>query len=290
MKRGVIFSDESGIDRRNRFGAICTISGPREVLIKLHSELNKALESYERSDFGFSKVKGQKNLNLAKELVDICLNYIHSRKIWVHILVWDKNDSRHRVQGRDDNANLSRMYYHILKQVHVDWEYIDDWSFYPDQFSAIEWSDDVINFIRSTKFYNDPNLFESEEPLVSFPEYLKVEEKDSKSMSIIQLSDLFAGIVRVSRDKSQEFEAFSEIIPNQLELFAVDPLSISNNLKPKLELLKYFREESSKMRLGVNFSVNKYFATFNKRNNIFIWHYSPKGDYDKAPVKQFTKK
>lgn len=284
MKSGVIFSDESGIDRRNRFGAICTISGPREVLLKLHSELNKVLDSYKRSDFGFSKVKGRKNLNLAKELVDIGLKYIHSKKIWIHILIWDKNDDRHRVQGRDDNANLARMYYHIIKQVHIDWRNIDDWSFYPDQFSAIDWSDDVIKFIRNTKFCEDPNLFESE-PLVRFPEYLKVEEKDSKVMSIIQLSDLFAGIVRASRDKNQEFEAFLEIISNQLELFKNDSVSISNNLEPKLELLKYFREESSKLRLGVNFSVNKYFATFNKKNNIFIWHYSSQGDYDKAPVK-----
>lgn len=285
MERGVIFSDESGQDNTNIFGAICTISGRRKNLIKLHSELNKVLDSYERSDFGFSKVKGRKNLNLAKELVDIGLKYIHSKKIWMHILVWDKKDSRHNVQGRDDNDNLSRMYYHILRQVHTDWKNIDDWSFHPDEFSAIDWNDVVIKFIRNTKFYNDPNLFESEEPLVSFPEYLKVEEKDSKLMSIIQLSDLFAGIVRVSRDKSQEFETFSETIPNQLKLFTFEPLPISNNLKPKLKLLKYFRKESSRIKLGVNFSKNKYFTTFNKNNNIFIWHYNPQGVYDKAPIK-----
>src|SRR5690554_859121 len=118
---GVIFSDESGQDNTNRFGAICTVSGRRENLLELHLDINQILEKYDSSEFKFKKVKGQKYLVIAKELVDIGLSYIYSKKIRVHILVWDKNDSRHNVQGRDDNANLARMYYHIIKQVHVDW-------------------------------------------------------------------------------------------------------------------------------------------------------------------------
>lgn len=286
MKNGVIFSDESGQDANHRYGVICTISGLRKNLLDLHFELQELLKKTKSSEFKFKKVKGVDSLSLAKDMVDVGIKYINLRKIWLHIIVWDKKDSRHKVIGRNDDANLCRMYYHLIKNLHRDWKQIDNWSFYPDEYSAINWENDLVQYLRKTSFYQTKDLFEEIRDK-KFPNYLKVEEKKSEMMNIIQLSDLFAGVVRTSRDNSEKFQLYLEETSQQLNLFPPEKeIKISKNLRPKLELLKYFKNKTSENKLGVNFSENKYFKTFNKGNNINIWHYLPQSELDKAPVKK----
>ncbi len=282
---GVIFSDESGQDGNNIYGSISIISGPREDLIYLHEELKKVLQRNKTTEIKFHGVTGYRKLKIAKNFIEIGLNFICQRKIWCHVLVWDKTDMRHDVPGRDDLANLCRMYYHNLKQVHKDWKGIENWSFYPDEFSAIEWREDIVEYITKTAFPNEPSLFEQDKKLKSFPNYNKVKGSDSKVMSIIQLADLFAGIVRTSRVNNKEFESFIKEIDGQLSFFEVEKTTIPKNLEYKLELMKFFRNEASLRCLGVNFNKNKYFQTFSKKNNIYIWHYTPQNKYDKAPTK-----
>lgn len=286
MTNGVIFSDESGHDGANNIGAICAISGRRETLLKLHNELKKVLEKYKRSEIKFHDVTGVDKLVLGKEFINIGLNYIALRKIRVHITVWDKTDSRHQIPGRDDIANLCIMYYHTIKQIHKDWNGIENWLFYPDHQSEIEWEEDLVKYLKNTPKYKTPNLFDINNNLVDFPNYLRTEGKDSKEMMVIQLADLFAGIVRTSRDKSKEYESFTYKIPEQYSLFFSESPKISRNLKPKLQLMKYFKDSADKKSLGVNFTMNKYFTVFNKKQNLFILHYEPQGNYDKAPVKK----
>lgn len=284
MEDGVIFSDESGHDNNNRFGAICTVSGNRKNLIELHKTLEKIIVSFNKNEIKFKEVKGAIKLNIAKQFVVEGLNNIQSKKIKTHILVWDKQDNRHTVINRCDNENLKRMYYHILKQVKIDWRYINNWSFYPDELTSINWKDDIVKYIENTKLHNDSDLFKSVSNF-RFPNYQKATEKDSVLMFNIQLADLFAGIVRNSREKKIEYETFLKNQKNQIPLFEQELSSISANLKPKLELMQYFKDECSKRKLGVSFSKNNYFETHNKRENIFIWHYSPISEYDKAPTK-----
>lgn len=53
--------------------------------------------------------------------------------------------------------------------------------------------------------------------------------------------------------------------------------------------MKFFHETCSQFKLGVNFSKDKCFKTFNSKTGISIWLYEPQGDYDKAPTKnEFT--
>ena len=53
MNDGVIFSDESGQDNENRYGAICTISGYRKNLIVLHKNLEAIISNYAKSEIKF---------------------------------------------------------------------------------------------------------------------------------------------------------------------------------------------------------------------------------------------
>lgn len=284
MEDGIIFSDESGHDNDNRYGAICTVSGYKKNLIELHKTLGKIITSFDTNEIKFKEVKGAVKLDIAKQFVVEGLNHIKSKNIKAHILVWDKHDKRHTIQNRCDNENLKRMYYHILKQVKIDWKYINNWSFYPDELTSINWKDDVVKYIENTKLNNESDLFKSVSNF-RFPNYQKALEKDSELMFNIQLADLFAGIVRNSREKKIEYREFLKSKQNQIPLFEEQLYSISSNLKPKLELMHYFKNECSKRKLGVSFSKKSYFETFNKKENIFIWHYSPQSELDKAPTK-----
>ena len=285
MSEGVIFSDESGWDNENRYGAICTISGSRINLLELHKELELLIKSYNRNEIGFKKVKGGSSLNLAKDFINLGIKYIIHKKIKAHILVWDKQDKRHNIQNRCDIENLKRMYYKILKEVQNDWNYINNWSFYPDELTSVDWENDIVKYIKNTKYFNDSELFNTVSNF-EFPTYKKTEERSSKVMYNIQLADLFAGIIRASRDKSKEFSQLLKSKSNNLYLFEEEKLILSKNLIPKLDLLHYFKTRCSENSLGINFSKNNYFDTFNKRNNIIIWHYYPKSELDVAPVRK----
>lgn len=284
MEDGVIFSDESGHDNDNRYGAICTVSGYRKNLIGLHNTLEKIIVSFNKNEIKFKGVKGAVKLDIAKQFMVEGLKQIHLKNIRVHIIIWDKQDKRHTVQNRCDNENLKRMYYHILKQVKIDWKYINNWSFYPDELTSINWKDDVVKYIENTKLHNESDLFKSVSNF-RFPNYQKAIEKNSALMFNIQLADLFAGIVRNSREKNIEYDTFLKIQKNKISLFEDELPSISSNLKPKLELMYYFKNECSKRRLGVSYSKNNYFETYSKKENIFIWHYLPISEFDKAPTK-----
>lgn len=285
MNEGVIFSDESGWDNDNRYGAICTISGTRLNLLELHKELELLIKSNNRNEIGFKKVKGSASLKLAKEFIDIGINYINNKKIKAHILVWDKQDKRHSIQNRCDVENLKRMYYKILKEVQNDWKYINNWSFYPDELTLVDWEDDIIKYIKSTKLFNNSELFSTVYKF-NFPNYKNTKEKSSRAMYNIQLADLFAGIIRTSRNKSKELSHHLNSKSKNLNLFEDGVLNLSKNLIPKLDLLHHFKNKCSANSLGVNFSKNNYFDTFNKKNNIIIWHYYPKSEFDKAPTRK----
>ena len=284
MEDGIIFSDESGHDSDNRYGAICTVSGHRKNLIELHKTLEKIIVSFNKNEIKFKEVKGGLKLNIAKQFIVEGLNQIHLKNIRVHIIVWDKHDKRHTVQNRCDNENLKRMYYKILKEVKIDWKYLNNWSFYPDELTSINWKDDIIKYIENTKLYNESDLFKSVSNF-RFPNYQNAIEKNSELMFNIQLADLFAGIVRNSREKNIEYGVFIKSNQNQISIFEDVTINISPNLKPKLELMQHFKDECSKRNLGVSFSKNNYFDTHSKRTNISIWHYSPQSELDKAPTK-----
>jgi len=77
MEDGVIFSDESGHDNDNRYGAICTVSGHRKNLIELHKTLEKIIVSFNKNEIKFKEVKGAVKLDIAKQFMVEGLNQIH---------------------------------------------------------------------------------------------------------------------------------------------------------------------------------------------------------------------
>ena len=101
-----IFSDESGQDGNNRYGSLATISGSSENTKALNLELGNILQNYNKKEIKFKKVKNQSSKTIASQFLDKSIEYIKRGKIKVHVLVWDKQDSRHAVQNRCDIEKL----------------------------------------------------------------------------------------------------------------------------------------------------------------------------------------
>lgn len=288
--RYLIFSDESGWDNDNQFGSLALVSGTYQNTKDLNFELKSVLEANNKKEIRFKNLKNNHAVKIAEEFLNISFKYLLSSKIKIYVLVWDKKDSRHNVPGRCDIQNLKRMYYKIMIVIKRHWMVNAKWEFYPDEFSGIDWDNDIIHYLKNTTMQKKnphPKLSEAFEE-VNFPDYTNVKELESNKYAIIQLADLYAGLIRTSRSDSKKFMPWYQYktITEHPTLFDIGeaPL-ISNSQLPKFELMYRFKKKTESLKMGVSLNENKYFSKRDKKFNLFIWHYEPQGTYDKAPTK-----
>jgi len=285
--RYLIFSDESGTNGTEQYQAIGTISGSRQEMIGLHKELGYLLQQYDCSEVKFTKIKGDSNyIKIAKYFVNLGLKKCFERTIRISVMVWDMYDSRHSVQGRDDIENLKRMYFKALKVTISHWDSQFEWEFYPDEHTAIKWSE-IAFYLRRKNFSKtdkDILLLSNEFRELNFARVHPPKQASSSKFYIIQLADLFTGIVRASHQHGQELMDWGNAKCNLL-FDAYQRPNVSKNLSSKLEIMSHFKDQAKKYNLGVNLSEDKYFKTFNRSKNIFLWKYEPQHKNDKAPVK-----
>lgn len=285
----LIFSDESGWEKDNRYGSLAKISGTYENTKELNNQLKDILKFHKRTEIKFKGIKGHDSKIIAYDFYKTSFDFLIKSKIKIHVLVWDKHDERHNVKGRSDIENLKRMYYHNLKVLKNHWRVDTNWSFYPDEFTAIDWKNDVVKYLTNmtlvSKDHHQYDFFnEIKEIRIK---YNNVKELKSDMYPIVQLADLFAGIIRTSRLQSNDFMSWflTKENENQFSLFdKPKQIIISKNLQPKFELMYDFKKLADRYKLGMSLNTDKYFKTYNCKKNIFIWHYSPQGEYDKAPT------
>jgi hypothetical protein len=272
-----------------RFQAIGTVSGSLKEMKTLHKQLGDLLKEYDMSDVKFSKIKGDSTYTqISKEFTSLGLKKCHEGTIRVNVMVWDTQDSRHSVKGRDDIENFKRMYYHILKVTIKQWNNQFRWEFYPDEHTAINWQEIAFYLSRTNLSKVEggvPFLFEKFREF-NFAKIHPPKESTSSKFYIIQLADLFAGIVRTSHLCGRDLIEWRQVNCPGNSLFPANQDSgISKNQNAKFKVMSHFKDIADSYRLGVNLSEDKYFQTFNHHKNIFLWKYEPQHENDKAPVK-----
>jgi hypothetical protein len=285
----LIFSDESGTAGNERYHAIGTVSGSLQDMRTLHKQLGDMLEKHKKSDVKFKKLNGDSTYTkISKEFISLGLEKCHEGIIRINVMVWDTQDRRHSIQGRDDTENFKRMYYHALKVTMKQWNNQLKWEFYPDEHTAINWQE-IADYLSRTNLSRDNKV---EQTLfgdlinLDFAKIYPPTDSSSPKYHNIQLADLFAGIVRTSHLYGQDLiewrlvNGSGELLPT----VANQDHGLSKGQKAKFEIMSHFKDRAGHHRLGVNLSKNKYFQTFNK--NILLWKYEPQNHLDKAPVKQ----
>jgi hypothetical protein len=271
------------------------VSGPRDHLVLLRRELINVLNDKRLKEIKFEEVRGHRpKIEAASSFYNLAIDYGAKRKIRIDVLTWDLQDSRHTVVRRDDIANLHRMYYKVLTNLSLRWR-INEWKLIPDENSAIDWRE-IRDFLNKTRF-NRPKpellrLFESSEEYKFFI-FHSVVPRCSHKEPLIQLADLFAGIASFSRDKGSSFIRWldSEESKHQLVLFDREedvPEDLSKGDLVRFHLMKAFRENCIRNKLGVSISTKCYLHTFKPENPINFWNYEPQHEMDKAPIKSLT--
>ncbi len=184
------------------------------------------------------------------------------------------------------------MYYKILKETKSDWIGVENWEFFPDELTSVNWGEKIVPFIERTNL--DKKRNNDEETLFGvlknfrFPAVRKCSELESCEYPILQLADLFAGLTRLSFEKSEKFCCWYDNETNGSSLFN-EPISLSKSETAKFQVMHHFKKLCDHYSMGLNLSDDKHFKVFNKRCGLWIWFYEPQGDYDKAPTKNSAK-
>ena len=113
---------------------------------------------------------------------------------------------------------------------------------------------------------------------------------ESHEEPLVQLSDLFAGMVRYSHEEGETCCGWIEANPSpeqqMIPGLSEEPelkLVCSRTQECRYLLIGNFYKTCRKHKLGISIRTKKYLWTPNPMNPINFWHYTPQGDYDKSP-------
>lgn len=287
------FSDESG-SGNDRYWSVAFVTGFPAELGELRNKLREICTKNQIGYLEWKEITGDsKRTDAGREYVRATIDAILRKSVHIDVLIWDRQDERHAIKGRDDIANLERMYYKLFVNAGRRWR-TSSWRFFPDQQSSIDWSS-ICSYLEMTRVDRPKpgfaSLFADSRKRFNIVE---LTEQDSKQEPLIQLADVFAGMGRFSAEKKDKLQNFllelNYAKSPQLTLFEEPRTSPETNLslaeKARFELITFFDGLCKKHTLGVSLRTKGYLWTPPKRSYpINFWFYKPQHEFDKAPTK-----
>ncbi len=288
-----IYSDESGIFDK-RFQAIALVSGLNVILLQLRNKLQDILNENGIDEIKFAEVRTHQPKLLTAHAFIKCVvrEYASQKKCRIDVLIWDTQDMRHAIKGRDDVTNLGIMYYRLLTHAARRWKQAE-WHLYPDVNPEINW-DEIANFLNKTPLSPStthllPLLnLEKDIQLIKFNE---IRPTDSLHEPLIQLADIFAGMGRFSREEGDQCIQWLNTRGNleQLKLpnFPCGSDAMDDIIETKqnrYKLIGEFYHTCRRNKMGVSLRDERCLWTPNPSNPINFWNYEPQHEFDKAPI------
>jgi len=283
----VAYSDESHYNV-GRWRSIGMVSVRHCEAIRISSEIKNLLIESSISEFKWTKLKNAKYRFSANKMIDYILPECTNKNVRVDIIVWDTHDRRHAISGRDDTANMGRMYFHLMKNVvNKRWPITFSWNFYPDEQSSMNWgtlSDCVQNATRTTKLLSsEQELFTSDVVAREF-RISRLKPCQSNEESLIQLADMFAGMASYSRNCYDKYCCWKEQSSGQGLLFESD-ITQSNADKERSKTIQEFVIKCKKAKMSISIDRDDGLKTFNPNDPINFWPYIPQRPDDVDPIR-----
>jgi len=277
------FSDESHWNT-GRFRSLGLVTTPLDVTFELEEKLRDILKESGIFEFKWQKLDGAKERVAAIKMCDFVVNAACKGILRVDVLVWDILDKRHNIRGRDDIANLQRMYYHLFRNVlRARWPDDAIWRLHPDENTAMDWKTvkDCLDSVSITTEV-ECSLFTGGRFCHRLRREFGIEEicpVSSADNPLLQLADLFAGLAVFSWDKFDEYQKWLETMSPQQPLFAQAEVlkDLSRSSRERFQVLKEFDDLCKKREGGLR--------TFQPSNPINFWMYVPQHPQDRAPVR-----
>ncbi|MCL6546932.1 MAG: DUF3800 domain-containing protein [Bryobacteraceae bacterium] len=286
------FADESYWNK-GRFRSLGLVTTPVCSLDLLNDELKSLLAESNVREFKWKRLDGAKERFAAEKLCEFTVEKACTGQLRVDVLVWDIEDSRHRVTRRDDIANLERMYYHLFRNVlRARWPGDATWRLHPDEHTALDW-DTVMDCLeaKSTSVELDLSLFTPGWFKVRLRREFGIEQiqpVSSAKYPLLQLADLFAGLAVFSRDKIDEYLSWLKANSPQTLLFSDEVCATgdpSRSSQERFQVLKSFDDACKQRKLGVSLKTKRGLWTPKPENPINFWMYEPQHPEDRAPQK-----
>ena len=287
----VAYADETAHNiGRYRGVALITFSGEHEDA--LETDLQKILQQADVREFKWTKLRTAKYRFAPLNMVDLAVKHAVTGILRVDVLMWDTQDSRHRFKGRDDQANLQRMYYQLFHYVLRDrWPDGSVWRLCPDRQDAIDWEtvEDILYSVGS-RIQAEPqtSLFRAlgRASLRLHQQFgiAAISPCNSLEQPFVQLADLFAGLAAYSRTAYDRYVQWERSEDGQLSLFPTEEtLSLSGADCQRFPVISRLNAQCKKHKLGVSLRSYGGLRTFDPRNPINFWWYKPQSVLDKAP-------
>jgi len=283
----VAYSDES-YHNRGRYRSIAVVSLEADRLVPFNQRLRQLLDGSEVSEFKFQKLRQARYRFAAQKIVDFVVEQALYGLLRVDVLIWDTEDSRHKIQGRDDVANLQRMYYHLLKNVLARWTGKCGWALYPDRNSALDWRrvSDYLHVagVGVPSTCQELALFHTR--LSHEFRILEIEEVSSGDNPLCQVADFLAGMSVFSRHRFNACCRWKERQHGQLPLFEDQAaVQLSRSDEERCRVLDYMKNCFNRHRLGVSLKTRQGLWTPDPTNPVNFWLYEPQHAEDKAPIR-----
>ncbi|HEX9122299.1 MAG TPA: hypothetical protein VF984_02915 [Actinomycetota bacterium] len=137
----VAYADESNWNV-GRYRSVATVTVPASEHDRIVDRCRGLLDESSVAELSWKDLKGARERLAALKIVEAAIDEASVGNLRVDVLMWDIEDARHGgVRGRDDVANLGRMYHHLFVNVlRSKWPDGSTWSFHPDEHSQVDWS------------------------------------------------------------------------------------------------------------------------------------------------------
>ena len=258
------FADEAYRDQ-GRFRSVACVSMPRGLYTH---NTNSILDARTiSSELKWLKINGGRRLQDAELVFSNIVELAIHQQIRVDVLIWDTEDSRHKIQHRDDIDNLQKMYRFLFRDVvGKRWgRSIKGWLVYVDE-----------QGLRSPDILED-DLRKSHQ--------VALKEIHSTDWIFVQVADLFAGIEVFSHLKFDEYKVW-QLQPKQsgqhfLPGFPFPKDNSSGVDSYRFRLLQYANDLFKENRMYVSLESYNGFRSIrhmNEQCTINFWQYTPQGD------------
>ena len=283
------FGDESHWNM-GRFRSLGLVTTLIDSLSTQDADFRRLLDESGVSEFRWKKLGGARERFAAEKICKFAVDEVCTAHLRIDVMVWDTEDTRHKLAKRDDIANLERMYYHLFRNVlRIRWPDNAVWRLHPHQHTAMDWEtvqgclDNV-----GTRIEIENSLFSSGKYRIRLRREFGIEEirpVSSYEHPLLQIADLFAGMAVFSREKYSEYAQWCSITSPQLNLLyeANATSTASGCSRERFKILAEFDRMCKQRKLGVSLKTNRGLRTHKPENPINFWWYEPQHPLDKAP-------
>ncbi|MBI2862328.1 MAG: DUF3800 domain-containing protein [Chloroflexi bacterium] len=281
------YGDESSYNQ-GRYRSIAVVT----VEARSSADFNQAIASLlcesGLGEFKWVNVRQARDRFAAQKILHFVIDQALNRALRVDVLLWDVEDARHKIKGRDDIANLQRMYHHLFKNALRRWSGDNTWTLCPDQNSALDWKrqQDYLDLADLPLGVDNQNRDLFRNRLRNEFRIHQVVEADSRKTPLCQVADLFAGLAVFSWSSFSAYCFWENQQHGQSRLpFDEQSSTLTKTQRERCPVLQYLDSECKAHKLGVSLREKQGLWTPNPVNPINFWHYEPQRIEDRAPTR-----